>query len=74
MRKGDRKLFESSQSLEKTYNKCADRLKQCQKKTTVARNDYLLAIATTNAHLHRHGAEDLPALMKVCVCSAVCVQ
>jgi hypothetical protein len=64
IRKGDRKLFESSQSLEKTYNKCADRLKQCQKKTTVARNDYLLAIATTNTHLLKHGSEDLPALMK----------
>ena len=73
IRKGDRKLFESSQSLEKTYNKCAERLKQCQKKIAVARNDYLLAITTTNAHLHRHSTEDLPALMKVCVCVCMCV-
>ena len=65
LRKGDRKLFESSQSLEKTYNKCSDRLKQCQKKTTVARNEYLLSLATTNAHLHRHATEDLPCLMRV---------
>ena len=65
LRKGDRKLFESSQSLEKTYNKCSDRLKQCQKKTTVARNEYLLSLASTNAHLHRHATEDLPCLMRV---------
>jgi hypothetical protein len=64
IRKGDRKLFESTQSLEKTYNKFAERLKQCQMKTTVARNDYLLAITTTNAHLYKHGSEDLPALMR----------
>ena len=67
IRKGDRKLFESTQSLEKTYTKFAERLKQCQMKTTVARNDYLLAITTTNAHLYKHGSEDLPALMRVMI-------
>jgi hypothetical protein len=64
LRKGDRKLFGSSQALEKTYSKCSDRLKHCQKKTTVARNEYLLSIATTNAHLSRHATEDLPNLMR----------
>lgn len=65
LRKKDLKFFESLSSLEKSHRKSSDRLKSCQKRTTVGRNDYLLAIETTNAHLKRHGSHGLPQLMQV---------
>lgn len=65
LKKRDLKFFESLSSLEKGHNKASERLKSCQKRTTANRNDYLLAVATTNAHLRRHGTRDLPQIMKV---------
>ena len=65
LRKKDLKFFESLTSLEKSHRKSSDRLKSCQKRTAVGRNDYLLAIETTNAHLKRHNDHDLPQLMQV---------
>lgn len=68
LKKRDLKFFESVSSLEKTHNKASERLKSCQKRTTVSRNDYLLAVATTNTHLKSHGTKDLPQIMQVCMC------
>lgn len=65
LKKRDVKFFESVSSLEKQHNKASERLKQCQRRTTACRNDYLLAIATTNAHLKRHCTRDLPKVMQV---------
>ena len=65
LKKKDVKFFESVSTLEKHHNKASERLKQCQKRTTACRNDYLLAIATTNAHLKRHCVGDLPQIMQV---------
>ena len=65
LRKKDVKFFESVTSLEKAHKKSSDRLKACQKRTTVARNDYILSLATTNAHLKRHSTKDLPQIMLV---------
>ena len=65
LRKKDLKFFESLASLEKNHKKYADRLKSCQKRTTVGRNDYILALDMTNQHLDRHSNKDLPHLMLV---------
>ncbi len=59
------KFYESASGVEKAYKKASDRLKSCQKRTTVSRNDYLLAVETTNAHTSRHSNKDLPGLMAV---------
>ena len=45
--------------------KQGDRLKACQKRAAVSRNDYLLALVTTNTHLRLHAEEYLPSVMKV---------
>ena len=65
LKKKDVKFFESVSGLEKTHKKASDRLKSCQKRTTVARNDYILSLTTTNAHLSRHATKDLPQIMLV---------
>ena len=65
LRKKDTKFLESVSSLEKTHKKASDRLKSCQKRLTVGRNEYLLATSTTNAHLRRYIDKDLPQLMQV---------
>lgn len=44
----------------------SDRLKECQKRSTVARNEYLLSLSGSNAHLNKFYSEDLMELMKVC--------
>ena len=68
LKKKDVKFFESVSSLEKTHKKCSDRLKACQKRTTVARNDYLLSLSSTNAHLQQHATKDFPQIMLVSRC------
>ena len=43
-----------------------------QKQSVVARNNYVLLLAQTNAHLTKHFEADLPAIMKVrgtCLCT-----
>jgi len=41
------------------------RREACEVKSTSARNDYLLSLAATNAHLQRYYHSDTPELMKV---------
>lgn len=65
LRKKDLKFYESMAGLEKGHKKASDRLKSCQKRTTVSRNDYLLSVDSTNAHMKRHSDVDLPQLMLV---------
>lgn len=64
LKKKDLKLFESMAALEKSHSKSSDRLKECQKRSTVARNEYLLSLSGTNAHLNKFYSEDLMELMK----------
>ncbi len=66
LKRKDKKFFESVTSLEKAHKKATDRLKSCQKRLTVGRNEHLLVVATTNAHLHRYISTDLPKVMQVC--------
>lgn len=68
------KFYESQSGVEKAHRKASDRLKSCQKRTTVSRNDYLLAVETTNAHTSRHSAMDLPGLMTVSQCTCTYVR
>ena len=65
LRKKDFKFYESVSGVEKAHKKASDRLKSCQKRATVSRNEYLLSVETTNAHTKRHCSVDLPELMKV---------
>ncbi len=65
VKKRDTKFFESFASLEKSHKKLSDRLQSCQKRTVCSRNEYLLTVESTNAHLSRHTATDLPQLMEV---------
>ena len=65
LKKRDLKFFESRSTLEKNHGKASERLKSCQKRTTCGRNDHLLAVEMTNAHLKRHGTRDLPQIMLV---------
>ena len=37
----------------------------CEKRSTIARNDYLLTLAAVNAHQERYYSSDLPQLMTV---------
>lgn len=46
----------------------SDRLKGCQKRSTVARNEYLLSVGSTNALLDHYFQEGLPTLMEVGTC------
>jgi len=41
------------------------RREACEVKSTTARNDYLLSLAATNAHLQHYYNSDTPELMKV---------
>ena len=41
------------------------RREACEVKSTAARNDYLMSLAATNAHLQRYYNSDTPELMKV---------
>ncbi|XP_065886224.1 F-BAR and double SH3 domains protein 2-like isoform X3 [Dysidea avara] len=65
MKKKELKFYESRTTLEKQYSKVSDRLKSCQKRSTVARNEYLLSIGSTNALLDHYFQDGLPTLMKV---------
>ncbi|XP_064404810.1 F-BAR and double SH3 domains protein 2-like [Halichondria panicea] len=63
LRKKGLKFYESVSGVEKAHKKASDRLKSCQKRTSVNRNDYLLCVETTNAHTKRHSSIDLPEIM-----------
>ena len=65
LHKKDHELLEPLTSLEESDYKSSDQLKFCEKHMIVDRNNYLLAIEATNAHLRRHGDHDLPCLMEV---------
>ena len=43
----------------------SERLKSGQRHAVVARNEYLLCLATANGHLQKHFETDLPSVMKV---------
>jgi len=65
IRKGTIGLFSSKAKQEKTLSKANERREIAEKRSTSARNDYLLYIAATNAHQMKYYALDLPDLIAV---------
>lgn len=37
----------------------------CERRTAIARNEYILSLATANAHMTRYFCKDLPEIMSV---------
>jgi hypothetical protein len=58
-------MFESKATLERTEKKASEKLKISQKQLVVHRNDYLLSLSETNAHLAKHFGTDIPETLKV---------
>ncbi|XP_046563878.1 F-BAR and double SH3 domains protein 2-like isoform X3 [Haliotis rubra] len=57
-------LFQSLASLQKQCSKLKSRCEACEVKSTVSRNDYILALSAANAHQIRYYSTDMPDLTK----------
>uniref|UniRef100_A0A3Q2UQB6 FCH and double SH3 domains 2 n=1 Tax=Fundulus heteroclitus TaxID=8078 RepID=A0A3Q2UQB6_FUNHE len=58
-------LFQSRSSLQRASVKLKAKRSECNSKATHARNDYLLTLAASNAHLQRYYATDLMDCIKL---------
>uniref|UniRef100_A0A3B3WVD8 FCH and double SH3 domains 2 n=1 Tax=Poecilia mexicana TaxID=48701 RepID=A0A3B3WVD8_9TELE len=58
-------LFQSRSSLQRASVKLKAKRSECNSKATHARNDYLLTLAASNAHLQRYYSADLQDCIKV---------
>ncbi|KAM4727127.1 F-BAR and double SH3 domains protein 2-like [Anableps anableps] len=58
-------LFQSRSSLQRASVKLKAKRSECNSKATHARNDYLLTLAASNAHLQRYYSADLMDCIKV---------
>ncbi|MEQ2295531.1 F-BAR and double SH3 domains protein 2, partial [Ameca splendens] len=58
-------LFQSRSSLQRASVKLRTKRSECNSKATHARNDYLLTLASSNAHLQRYYSTDLIDCIKV---------
>ncbi|XP_038146308.1 F-BAR and double SH3 domains protein 2-like isoform X1 [Cyprinodon tularosa] len=58
-------LFQSRSSLQRASVKLKAKRSECNSKATHARNDYLLTLAASNAHLQRYYSTDLMNCIKV---------
>ncbi|XP_054902480.1 F-BAR and double SH3 domains protein 2-like isoform X2 [Poeciliopsis prolifica] len=58
-------LFQSRSSLQRASVKLKAKRSECNSKATHARNDYLLTLAASNAHLQRYYSADLLDCIKV---------
>jgi hypothetical protein len=54
------------------FSQLNNRKEICENKSTFSRNEYILALAATNAHSSQYYSQDLPELMKVAFC-ALCL-
>lgn len=57
-------FFQTLSSVQKNSAKFSSKREACDTKSTGARNEYLLALAATNAHQRRYHEVDLPELMR----------
>ncbi|XP_025085240.1 F-BAR and double SH3 domains protein 2-like isoform X2 [Pomacea canaliculata] len=62
------RLFQSMAGLQKTCAKLQSRREACDARSTATRNEYLLSLASANAHQIRFYSTDLPDLMKTLDC------
>ncbi|XP_028908818.1 F-BAR and double SH3 domains protein 1 isoform X2 [Ornithorhynchus anatinus] len=67
LKRSEHGLFHNRAGLQKLSLKLSTQLAQYSQQLSSARNDYLLCLAATNAHLGHYHREELPALMKVLV-------
>ncbi|KAL9973934.1 hypothetical protein ACROYT_G020455 [Oculina patagonica] len=63
LKKKNVKFFQSKTSLEKNLNKSSSRREICERRTAMARNDYILSLATANAHMTRYFCKELQDIM-----------
>ncbi|XP_074620153.1 F-BAR and double SH3 domains protein 2-like isoform X2 [Acropora palmata] len=63
LKKKNVKFFQSKTSLEKNLSKSSTRVEDCEKRSAVARNEYILALAAANAHMTRYFCNDLQEIM-----------
>ncbi|XP_039256574.2 F-BAR and double SH3 domains protein 2-like isoform X2 [Styela clava] len=58
-------IFKSQAGLEKTSQKLEQKCDECNKSSTIARNEYILALATANAHQKKYYEVDIPECMRI---------
>lgn len=63
LKKKNVKFFQSKQSLEKNLSKSSGRREMCERRTAMARNDYILSLAAANAHMTRYFCKELQEIM-----------
>ncbi|EPQ16998.1 FCH and double SH3 domains protein 1 [Myotis brandtii] len=64
LNRSDHGLFHTRTSLQKLSTKLSTQSAQYSQQLKVARNEYLLNLVSTNAHLEHYYQEELPALLK----------
>ncbi|XP_036168499.1 F-BAR and double SH3 domains protein 1 isoform X1 [Myotis myotis] len=67
LNRSDHGLFHTRTSLQKLSTKLSTQSAQYSQQLKVARNEYLLNLVSTNAHLKHYYQEELPALLKALV-------
>ncbi|XP_011365727.1 F-BAR and double SH3 domains protein 1 isoform X1 [Pteropus medius] len=67
LNRSDHGLFHTRTSLQKLSTKLTTQSAQYSKQLRAARNEYLLNLVSTNAHLDHYYQEELPALLKALV-------
>ncbi|XP_004643931.1 F-BAR and double SH3 domains protein 1 isoform X2 [Octodon degus] len=67
LNRNDHGIFHSRTSLQKLSTKLSAQSAQYSQQLRAARNDYLLNLVATNAHLDHYYKEELPALLKALV-------
>ncbi|XP_070554041.1 F-BAR and double SH3 domains protein 2-like isoform X2 [Ptychodera flava] len=63
LKKGSVKIFQSKGTLEKNCAKLASKRDQCNRRSTFARNEYIINMSGANAHQTRYHSVDLPELI-----------
>ncbi|XP_029439327.1 F-BAR and double SH3 domains protein 1 isoform X2 [Rhinatrema bivittatum] len=64
LKRSDHGIFHSKTSLQKLSAKFSTQLAACTHQLAEVRNEYILTLAATNAHLEHYYLTDLPAVMK----------
>lgn len=67
LNRSDHGIFHSRTSLQKLSTKLSAQSAQYSQQLQAARNEYLLTLVATNAHLDHYYQEELPALLKALV-------
>lgn len=63
LKKKNVKFFQSKTSLEKNLNKSSSRRDVCERRSAMARNDYIMSLAAANAHMTRYYCKEMQDIM-----------